>query len=89
MNLDRDSILNFNPVDPDLWEVAITSETETWTLPVIGFAVVVSYNGKEDGELSESTLSPVILDEEGLISSVQQYQNNWEVRPKWMLKRKI
>ncbi len=88
MNLDRDSILNFTPVDPDLWEVTFTSKDDTWTLPVIGFAVVVSYNGKDDGELSESVLNPVVLDEEGFPAPVQQYLNDWETRPKWALKRK-
>ena len=88
MNLDRDSILNFSPVDPDLWEVAITGETENWSLPVIGFAVVVSYNGKDDGELSESALNPVVIDEEGYPTPIQNYLNNWEIRPPWALKRK-
>lgn len=88
MNLDRDSILNFSPVDPDLWEVTITGEEDTWTMPVIGFAVVVSYNGKDDGELGETVLNPVVLDEEGYPSPIQQYLNDWQVRPKWALKRK-
>ena len=54
MNLSRDSVTSFSPVDPTLYEVEVTAEVDSWTLPVIGFATVITYCGTEEGEGSDS-----------------------------------
>ena len=85
MNFDRASILSFAPADPGAYWATFTGEKETWTLPVLGFATLVTYAAKEEGDRSDSRLTPVILDEDGHPVPVMEYLTNWEPRhqPKW------
>ncbi|MEV4212926.1 hypothetical protein [Micromonospora sp. NPDC049662] len=90
MNLDRGSILNFAPADPDLWEVEfVDREDDRWTLPVIGHAVVVTHAAKDAGDLADTGVYPVVEDD-GTHSSIIEYLNNWELkdRPRWRILRK-
>lgn len=90
MNLGIDSVLSFSPVDPDLYEVAFSpKDGEKWELPVIGFAVVVTYGGS-GGEASETEIYPVVIDGESQPCTIWLYLENWgpESRPVWVLRRK-
>lgn len=88
MNLDDGSIVHFSPVNPDLWKVTFTGEVESWELPVIGFAAVVTYAAKDEGDKDATRLYPVVLDDDGVIASVFEYLTDWDApRPSWKLKR--
>ncbi|MBM0233368.1 hypothetical protein JNW91_16800 [Micromonospora sp. STR1_7] len=88
MNLDRDSVTSFAPVDPDLYEVAFTGEDESWTLPVIGFAVVVTYAAQEDHDLSETGVCPVLIGEDGYAVTLRDLLSELSHRPQATLRRK-
>ncbi|MFG1844904.1 hypothetical protein [Micromonospora carbonacea] len=88
MNLDTNSVTSFSPTDPDLWEVTFTGEVDTWTMPVIGFAVVVTYAG-EDGVPSDTRTYPVVLDDSGMPVHVFEYLQEWKApHPDFKLHRK-
>lgn len=89
MNLGRESILSFSPVDPDLYEVAFTvADGESWRQPVIGFSVVVVYAGK-DGESSDTHVYPVVIDDNGTPTNVLMYLEDFLTPlPAWSLRRK-
>lgn len=88
MNLDKGSTLSFSPTDPDLWEVTFTGEAETWNLPVLGFAIVITH-GETNTGLTDSKLLPVVLCDEGFPTHVYEYLQDWDnPQPTWALRRK-
>lgn len=89
MDLDRDSVVSFTPVDPDLYEVAFTGKDDNWTLPVIGFAVVVTHAGQDEHDLSETDVCPVLLTDDGYPVALPSYLQGWlDQRPQAALRRK-
>lgn len=88
MNLSRDSVTSFSPVDPDHYAVTFKGEAETWTLPVIGFATVITYCATDEGEGTDSGLYPVVLADEGYAITVWEYLHDFgDPKPQWTLHR--
>lgn len=89
MNLGTDSVTSFSATDPNTYEVMFAG-VDAWTLPVIGFATVITYAAKDDGEHTDAAVSPVILTDDGNPLSVLEYLRDWspEDRPGWTLRFK-
>jgi hypothetical protein len=72
------SVLSLCPVQPGQWVAEFVSlkTDERWTAPVVAWAVVVvaNPNPRTDDDLSETGLSPVVLDEdEGVPATIRDY----------------
>lgn len=59
---------------PPGWQITFTADGESWTEPIIGWAVVATLG---DGEGIDSEIEPVVLDsEEGRFDHLRDYLSN-------------
>lgn len=87
--MDHGSALNFTPIPPGQYEVTFTApDDHQWTLPVIGFAVVVTYAAQEDHDLSETGVRPVLIGEDGYVVTLPELLSELSHRPQAALRRK-
>ena len=75
MSTDKGSPLTFTPDVPGRWAVTFSfvgegTPTEPWDLPVLGWAVVVTWNTEDQ---RETAVQPVVIDEDGRPSTVDLY----------------
>lgn len=85
VNLTENSIISFTP-DAG-WEATFTTETETWTEPVIGWAVVLDLIVK--GGREETGLEPVLLVENRFPATLYWHlQDMSDPKPRVQIKRR-